>query len=430
MSKRSLYIILFTGIIGYAQPNTEVFLFDLNTTTSDFELSNFKNISQNEGYDNQPSFLDDHTILFASTRKGQTDIARYNLKYDSKIWINYTEGSEYSPLKIPNENAVSAIRLEKNGDQKLYKYNLSNGESMVLIDDIIIGYHVWYKNDILLSSVLEDGGLSLYATYLKEQNSYKLQKMIGRSLHKIPNTELVSYISKEDDNAWEIKSVNPISGQTKGIMGTLGKSEDMCWTPDGNILMGHEGVLYKYKPGVDYDWIEVASLENYNISNITRLAVNSSGTKLAVVGEGGLIEEVDPNKPLEPKLEHIAWIAGNWKGKAFGGNVEENWSKPSGGSMMATFKLIKDSEVAFYEIEIIREVNNTLILQLKHFNNDLKGWETKDETVDFPLKEITPNKVVFEGMVFEKISANEMNVYVDMHNDDGSVDVMKFNYTK
>ncbi|AUP81692.1 DUF6265 family protein [Flavivirga eckloniae] len=135
-------------------------------------------------------------------------------------------------------------------------------------------------------------------------------------------------------------------------------------------------------------------------------------------------------KELEPKLENISWISGNWKGEAFGGQVEENWSKPSGDSMMATFKLVKDNKTSFYEIEIIREVENTLILQLKHFNNDLKGWETKDETVDFPLKKITSNKVVFDGMSFEKISDNEMNVYVDLHEKDGTTKTIKFNYKK
>jgi len=136
------------------------------------------------------------------------------------------------------------------------------------------------------------------------------------------------------------------------------------------------------------------------------------------------------DQPLEPKLENIAWIAGNWKGEAFGGLTEENWSEPSGGSMMATFKLIKDGKVSFYEIEIIREVENSLILQLKHFNNDLKGWETKDETVNFPLKSITRNKVVFEGMTFEKVSDNEMNIYVDIEQKDGTIEDMKFNYNK
>ena len=133
---------------------------------------------------------------------------------------------------------------------------------------------------------------------------------------------------------------------------------------------------------------------------------------------------------LEPKLENCAWISGNWKGEAFGGQTEENWSEPSGGSMMATFKLINDGKVSFYEIEIIREVENSLVLQLKHFDNELKGWETKNETVDFPLKEITENRVVFEGMQFEKVSDTEMNVFVDIENEEGSIQIVKFNYKK
>ncbi|MEY8848838.1 DUF6265 family protein [Psychroserpens sp. XS_ASV72] len=133
---------------------------------------------------------------------------------------------------------------------------------------------------------------------------------------------------------------------------------------------------------------------------------------------------------LEPKLENCAWIAGNWKGEAFGGQVEENWSAPLGDSMMATFKLVVDEKVSFYEIEVIREINNTLILQLKHFDNDLKGWETKNETVDFPLKKITATQVIFEGMTFEKVSDNQMNVFVDIENDNGDIEIVKFSYKK
>jgi hypothetical protein len=144
----------------------------------------------------------------------------------------------------------------------------------------------------------------------------------------------------------------------------------------------------------------------------------------------GLNTYSQEKKILEPKLENIAWIAGTWHGEAFGGITEEIWSEPSGGSMMATFKLIVDEKVQFYEIEVIREIEDSLILQIKHFGSDLKGWETKDETVDFPLREITENKVVFEGMTFEKVSSNEMNVYVDIKNENGTVETVKFNYKK
>lgn len=409
----------------YAQPNTDIFLFELNTTEGKFELSNFKNVSNNDGYDNQPSFLDNNTLLYAGTRNGQTDIVKYNINYDTKIFVNHTEGSEYSPLKIPNQKAASAIRLEKNGNQKLYKYNLKNGESKVLIEDIVIGYHTWFNDKVLVSSVLEDNKLALYTSYINKNKNFKHHANIGRSLHNIPNSTLVSFIDKSNSELWEIHSVDPFTGKTNAITATLPESEDMCWLPNGTILMGHESELYTYTPNKSADWNEVISLAEFNIKNITRLAVSDDGTKLAVVGE-----LINPNKKMEPKLENISWLAGNWKGNALGGKVEENWSKPTGGSMMAAFKLYKDGKVVFYEIEIIREVDNNLVLQLKHFNNDLKGWETKDETVDFPLKELTTNKAVFEGMTFEKVSDNEMNVYVDMHQKDGSIEVLKFNYTK
>ena len=97
---------------------------------------------------------------------------------------------------------------------------------------------------------------------------------------------------------------------------------------------------------------------------------------------------------------------------------------------MATFKLINDGKVTFYEIEIIREVQNSLLLQLKHFGSDLKGWETKDETVDFPLKYITETKVVFDGMTFEKVNNKQMTIYVDIKNDSGEVEVVEFQYFK
>jgi hypothetical protein len=292
-----------------------------------------------------------------------------------------------------------------------------------LVDDIVIGYQIWNNDHILVSSVLEDDGLSLYLTDFKVKKNHKIEANVGRSLHNIPNSSTVSYISKEKDSIWDIKSIDPMSGTTKHIVKTLPKAEDMCWLSSNTILMGKGDKLYKFQLEKDKDWVEVASLSSYGISNITRLSVNSDGTKLAIVGE-------DINQKLEPKLENIKWISGNWKGEAFGGQTEENWSEPSSGSMMATFKLIINGNVSFYEIEIIREVENTLILQLKHFNNDLKGWETKDETVDFPLKEITKNRIVFEGMSFEKVSENEMNVYVDIKQKDGSIETVKFNYKK
>ena len=128
-------------------------------------------------------------------------------------------------------------------------------------------------------------------------------------------------------------------------------------------------------------------------------------------------------------IQQVSWIAGQWKGNAFGSYVEENWSQPQGKSMMASFRMVSDGQVKFYELEIIREVNGSLILELKHFTNELKGWETKDETVVFPLVEITETAVYFDGMTFRNISKNEMHVFVDIE-DNGKHTEAAFIYKK
>jgi hypothetical protein len=132
---------------------------------------------------------------------------------------------------------------------------------------------------------------------------------------------------------------------------------------------------------------------------------------------------------LAPKVENIAWIAGNWYGEALGGHAEEHWSEPSAKSMMGSFKFVANDRVSFYEIMIIREINSSLLLQLKHFRSDLKGWEHKDDTVDFNLLELTKNKAVFDGITFERVTDHEMNVYLDLEENRKS-ETVKFNYKK
>lgn len=53
--------------------------------------------------------------------------------------------------------------------------------------------------------------------------------------------------------------------------------------------------------------------------------------------------------------------------------------------MMGMYRLIRNAKPAFYELCTIVEENGSLVLRLKHFNPDLKGWEETDKTVDFPL---------------------------------------------
>ncbi|MEZ4810166.1 MAG: DUF6265 family protein [Allomuricauda sp.] len=128
-------------------------------------------------------------------------------------------------------------------------------------------------------------------------------------------------------------------------------------------------------------------------------------------------------------LDEVAWIAGHWQGEAFGGLAEEIWSEPMGGSMMFVFRLVHNDQVSFYEVGHIREIDGSLILQLKHFHDNLKGWEEKDGTVDFKLVKMEENKVFFEGLTMEKVGENQMNVWVVIEQDNMSEEIL-FAYTR
>jgi hypothetical protein len=138
------------------------------------------------------------------------------------------------------------------------------------------------------------------------------------------------------------------------------------------------------------------------------------------------------DESISPKatLDDVSWIAGHWKGEAFGGIAEEIWSPPLGDSMMFVFKLITDGKVQFYEIGHIRQADETLFLQLKHFHASLKGWEEKDDTVDFKLVKLEKDRVYFDDLTFEKISVDEINVYVVIGEDGGTGKEVKFNYKR
>ncbi len=268
--------------LAYSQPATEVYLFDFIQNDSVFTVDNPINISNNIGYDNQPSFLNDGSgVLFASTRNNQTDIVLYNLENQTKAWLTNTLGNEYSPIQTPYGKHFTSIRLEKDGTQLLWVYSFSRRKTKVLIENLAVGYHVWYDKKMVVVFVLGDPS-TLEVSNLKFKIKYPIEKNIGRSIHKIPETDLISYISLQE-NEPEIYSINPVNSEKKYITDALKNSQDMVWTPDGTIIMGREDKLYKLKPGIDKKWIEVASLKEFKLTGITRVAISPLGNKIAIV---------------------------------------------------------------------------------------------------------------------------------------------------
>jgi len=109
-------------------------------------------------------------------------------------------------------------------------------------------------------------------------------------------------------------------------------------------------------------------------------------------------------------IDDYTWLAGHWVGDGFGGVSEEIWALPADGTMMGMYRHIKDGKLVFYEFLLLDKDG----LRLKHFHPDLKGWETKEEFVTFPMVEYTPHKLVLKGLSFEKKSDTEMEIRLQL----------------
>jgi hypothetical protein len=266
-----------------AQQDTEVYLTDIMAQNEELSFGVPKIISNNKGYNNQPSFYNNDGLLFATTRNNQTDIAKYDIRTDAIKWLSDTNnGSEYSPTKIPNVASFSSIRLDTDGLQRLYSYPVEGGDSKILVADAKIGYHVWYSETILVATVLVDNRMDLVVYNLEKKTSKVLQENVGRSLHKIPNTELVSFISVDNDSL-VVKSIHPISGIQKTFITLPQGTQDICWSPDGSILTGLDNYLMRFNPKTDTEWKDIFQFSDTDIYSISRLAVSPDGKKLALV---------------------------------------------------------------------------------------------------------------------------------------------------
>jgi hypothetical protein len=308
-----LLVLLCSGL--FAQTNTEVFLIPLDISGDKKEVGVAQNISTNPGYDNQPSFYNDNVILFSSTRSGQTDIAGYMRNKQQKIWITDTpDASEYSPLKIPGKKKISAIRLQNDGLQRLYAYPFEKGKAKELIADLKVGYHVWYSEDIIVCTVLVEDRMDLVVADLKTNTRYTVYKNVGRSLHKIPNTQLLSFISREGDN-YTVKSLDPVSGASQKIVELPDGVQDYCWLLNGTMIAGQGNLLLEFQPGKSNEWQQFHQFIRPEIGRISRIAVNSLSTRIALVAEASSEVPVqaqleaynsrDIDKFLEPYAEDV-----------------------------------------------------------------------------------------------------------------------------
>lgn len=268
--------------VGTAQPSSEIFLFELSKENGTYQLAKPINISNNQGYDNQPTFLNNEEIVYAANFDNQTDIVKINFRTKEKQRITDTPGSEFSPKPTPNGKYISAIILAKDGSQVLAKYPLKGGDPKIISSTQKIGYYCWFDKKTVFSYVVGS------PPSLQEWNTKNAQFKIimmnpGRSLSRIPDQKTVSFIHKESDDIWYLNSYDPVTDKVVYITECIKGAEDMTWAADGTAFLSDQKKIYQFNPKTDTSWRLMANMDAFNLSEASRLAISPDLKWMAIV---------------------------------------------------------------------------------------------------------------------------------------------------
>ncbi len=267
-------------------PATDIHLVPLGRQDGLLTFGVPRNITERAGYDNQPSFTPDAAaILYTSVRDdGQADIYRYEVSSNRTTRVTATAESEYSPTAMPGGEGISAVRVELDSTQRLWRFPPDGGTPSLILERIApVGYHAWGDENTLALFVL-GAPPTLQLADTRTGSARVIASDVGRAMQRLPGTDTIAYMVRVPPAQWRVTGLDFRTGGSRHMTVALEGSQDFVWMPDGSLLMARENTIYAWRPG-DEGWTAMHSFDAPTLQRITRLAVAPDGSWLAVVAE-------------------------------------------------------------------------------------------------------------------------------------------------
>ena len=270
-------------------PPPDIYLASLTVERGSVSVGTPLNITDRAGYDNQPSFTSDGTgVFFTSVREdAQADIYRYDVRTKATTRVTSTAPeSEYSATPVDADRAISVVRVERDSTQRLWRFPLDGSAPRVILERVRpVGYHAWANEHTLALFVLGSPN-TLQLADTRSGSADTLATGIGRSLHRIPAEDRVSFVRKVSPTEWWIEALDPRTRTFTKLVRLPEGVEDYAWLPDGSIICGRDSQLLQWSKQRGDTWRSVADFSTAGVKGITRLAVSRSGDRVAFVAEG------------------------------------------------------------------------------------------------------------------------------------------------
>ncbi|MFN0201131.1 MAG: TolB family protein [Bacteroidia bacterium] len=288
MKKYLFFLFQTLGMWSFAQ-NPDIYLIDIADNGEKYEVKYVLQLTQNKGYDNQPYFSPDGNSLYYSAKNvGElhTDIYRFDIKNRAITAVTSTPfESEFSPCMYDNKH-ISVVKVERDSSQRIWEYTISDYEKPHALLSRVkkIGYYAWITETEAATFIVGNPHKLVLNSMESGEKPVDIASDIGRTLHKVPNEKAVSYVQKSKTEPWKIMKWN-MKGEKTEIITALEGVEDFAWTSKGNLICAKEGIVYRFNPKKDKEWVKVADLTVHGINHCGRIAIHPKDEKLAIVVE-------------------------------------------------------------------------------------------------------------------------------------------------
>ncbi len=292
MLRTLLFLSLPFSLVAQGPGKSDILLFSLTKTADSTwrpEAPIFLTAFNKSGYNNQPSFFANNELwLTAQFPKDttQTDLIALDLLLKTQTQVTATpKTAEYSPTLMPGGKRFSAVRVEEDGNQRLWSFPMDRSDNGRAEFPKIynVGYHCWLRDTLVAFFIVgeKDQPHTLEIVGSKGQKPQRIASNIGRCLIKRPDGKLL-FVQKSTEQTWYLKTWDPKTNAQEIVLKMPAGSEDFALLADGTLLSGSSTKIFQYKAPRNADWKEVADLSKYGVQKITRLAASGDG-KLAVV---------------------------------------------------------------------------------------------------------------------------------------------------
>jgi len=104
---------------------------------------------------------------------------------------------------------------------------------------------------------------------------------------------------------------------------------------------------------------------------IRRLALAFLAVTVVALATALVQAQETPKEPARSKIAEFSWLTGYWRFEAEGAVWEDIWSAPEGDSLVAMSRWVQRGKTRLYELIVIEEEEDGMVLRLRHFSRGL-----------------------------------------------------------